>query len=292
MVAPTLYPPADARTQWFGERFPGADMGGVDKVLLHTTEGSSWPPYAGGSEAPNLTYDPRSHRWRQHFKLNRSARALRDDTATAVRENRDRVCQVEIIAVCDPSVYRRSSRLLPANELDDDALADLGAFLAFMHAFFRVPLVAAPKWLPYPRSAGSSPVRMTGRSYDAFRGVLGHMHVSGNAHGDPGNLDVPRIIRAANRAARPTGSAPVIAAPPVAPVVPTTKPTTLIVPKGSTMYRLLKTSDGRYWGVSGLQCTHLENRPIIEAFCEMTGLALADAKPTTYDLLENFQRIT
>ncbi len=285
----TRYPKADCTSEWFGDDFAGTDMGGVDKVLLHSTEGASWPPYAGGSQAPNLTYHPLKRAWRQHFPLNRSARALVDNPKTLVRENRDRVVQVEIIAVCDPSVYRRSKKLLPIDDLSEGALEDLGDFLAFMHREYRVPLVAAPRWLPYPRSAGNSPVRMNSKVYDAFRGVLGHQHASGNAHGDPGSLNIPAIIRAANRAARPTNLTPIAVPPPAAKPAPAA----LVRPaQEKTMYLLLRTPDGRFWGCYGLQITHLENGDILRAFAELHGLDIAKPKPVTYELLENYQRIT
>lgn len=280
---PTLYPIADRQRDWFAADFPGTFMPRVDKILLHTTEGGGWPSYSAGSVTPNLTYFPAERKWRQHLPLNRSARALVDDPDTLVRENRDNVCQVEIICTCDPSWSKRHPKLLRVEDISDDALRDLGEFLAYMARNYRVPLIAAPKWLPYPKSAGNSPVRMNGKVFDAFRGVLGHMHASGNRHGDPGRLDVPRIIWHANRALRPIG--PVL-------TLPANLPTRKADEMARPGYSLNKTPDERYWGINGLQCTHLENGPILRAYMEWTGLELTDAKPITYDLLENFQRIT
>ena len=201
-MAATVYPKANRTAQWFGDTYPGADMGGVDKVLLHTTETGGWPGYGGGASAPHLTYDPRKHEWRQHFRLDRSARALRDPSGTVVRENRDRVVQVEIVCSSDRSFARRYG-YPHVTQLDERALRDLGEFIAFMHAEWGVPLRAAARWLPYPDSYGNSPARMSGPEYDAFRGVLGHQHASGNAHGDPGDLDVTRIMAYARGAAGP-----------------------------------------------------------------------------------------
>ncbi len=280
-TAPTIYPIADRRQDWFGVQFPGSVMDRVDKILLHTTEGGSWPDYRDGATTPNLTYHPGKRRWRQHLPLNRSARALVDDPSTAVRENRDNVVQVEIICSCDPD-YAAKHRLLRAHQLSDESLRDLGEFLAFMARGYRVPLVAAPKWLPYPKSAGNSPVRMNGKCFDAFRGVLGHMHASGNRHGDPGDLNVQRIIWHANRALRPIGPVPAL-------TIPTTRKVGTMARPG---YFLGKTPDGRYWGITGLQCTHLETNDVIKAYCDWTGLTKADAGDITYDALENFQRIT
>jgi hypothetical protein len=289
--APTLYPDADAKRQWYGDNFATTDMGGVEKVLLHTTEGAGWPSYRDGSVAPNLTYWPQRRLWRQHFPLNRSSRALCDSAATAVRENRDRVVQVEIIAICDPKLAPRVREGTYVEDITDDALDDLGKFLAFMHAHYRVPLIAAPKWLPYPKSAGNSPVRMTGPQYAACRGVLGHQHASGNAHGDPGQLNIPKIIRSAARYAAKAMAAAPAPATPVLPAALTVRPKeALNVTDGP--FRLLRTPDNRYWALAGLQCTHLENPDLLKEYLTVIGLTLADAKPCTYDFIAQLQRIT
>ncbi len=189
-----FYPPADRSTQWFSGTYPGSPFGPIiEKIVLHTTETGTWPGYAGGASAPNLTYDPRSHRWRQHFRLDRSARALRDPSSTLVRENRDNVAQIEIICTCD-AAFARKYGYLHVTQLDDRALRDLGAFIRFMHDHWGTPLTAATIWLPYPSSYGNTTARMSGPTYDAYRGVLGHMHCSGNVHGDPGTINIARIM--------------------------------------------------------------------------------------------------
>lgn len=293
--SPTLYPPADAKAEWYGDTYPGVFMGGVDKIVLHTTEGNGWPTYKDGSVAPNLTYWPAQRQWRQHVSLTHSARALIDDPATAVRENRDRVVQVEIVAICDPKLATQVRGGTYAPNLSQGAIDDLGAFLAFMHHTFRTGLIAAPRWLPYPASAGNSAVRMTGPQYDAFRGVLGHQHVSGNNHGDPGSLPVAAIIQAANRKAIPPQTIvltlPSTPASTLASTPPANRSTEATMPTGNNLM-LLKTPDNRYWGMSGLQCTHLETGDILRQYMTVAGLTLNDAKSVSYDLIAQLQRIT
>jgi hypothetical protein len=194
MTEAIYYPPADRTAQWFAGSYPGTEMSDVDKVLWHTTEGSGWPSYDGGAKAPTLTYHARYHLWHQHFPLNRSARALMDPDGTPVRENRDNVVQVEIIATADPG---NTTGLLFIGDLDDRAVNDLGAFSAFMNREWGTPLTPAPVWLPYPQSYGDSPARMTSAEYDAFKGHLGHMHASGNHHGDPGDFPITRVLSVA-----------------------------------------------------------------------------------------------
>ncbi len=303
---PVFYPPADLKREWYGDKYPGTVQPRIEKVLLHTTEGGSWPPYRDGAVAPNLTYNPVTRRWRQHFALNRSARALCDSPSTAVRENRDGVVQVEIICTCDPVLARKNKNLLYVEDITDDALADIGEFLAFMHEHYFVPLLAAPKWLPFPTSYGQTGVRLTGRQFDVWRGVLGHQHASGNVHGDPGRLDVPAIMRYATRArlglSRQPVSAPVAAPARVtvpAAQAPAALPAALpgaarpaLAPQEESMYRLLRTPDKRLWGAAGLQVTHLENPPIKDQYLKMAGLKDTDAIDVTYDLIAQFQRIT
>ncbi|MFC0622957.1 hypothetical protein [Kribbella deserti] len=218
MAKSRIYPPADRTKQWWETKFDRVTMPGIDKLLLHTTEsGKSWPSYTNdgvsGSNAPTLTYNPwvaAKDRWRQHNFLNRSARALRDSANTTVRENRDSVVQVEIVAYCDPKSYKVHG--YSVHDMPADAWEDLGELLAFLHKEWGVPIVAAGEWLTYPASGrADSPIRMSGPEYDRFRGMLGHQHASGNTHGDPGitNAEVDRMITVAKRlTAKPTTTPP------------------------------------------------------------------------------------
>lgn len=203
MAKARIYPKADARTQWWETAFTRGTFTGIEKILLHTTETTGWPGYASGSMAPTLTYHPRSRAWRQHNYLDRSARALVDPSGTAVRENRDNVIQIEIVAYADEAKGRSVGGLV-VSEFTDDMLRDLADFIQWVRAEWGGPPLVAAKFLPYPSSYGNSSVRMSGPEYDAFRGVLGHMHASGNNHGDPGALNVARIMQLA----APTTTAP------------------------------------------------------------------------------------
>jgi hypothetical protein len=78
----------------------------------------------------------------------------------------------------------------------------------------------APQWRPYPLSGqAGSPIRMSSADYDRFRGILGHMHVPGNTHGDPGALNVARILATAKQLVTPPTPVP---APPKETDVPLT----------------------------------------------------------------------
>src|SRR5207247_10543779 len=188
-MAATAYPPADTSSQWYGA---GNATVAPTAVLWHTTEtAGGWPGYAGGAEAPNLTYDPWLRAWRQHFPLNGTARALAN--AGDFQTNRAGVCQVELSCYCDPA---RFSTGFGVDRLDEQAYADLGAFASFMTAGWGIPLATTVSWLPYPASYGANGVRLDPAGFTAYAGHLGHQHAPGNDHGDPGQLDVARIVGA------------------------------------------------------------------------------------------------
>jgi hypothetical protein len=49
----------------------------------------------------------------------------------------------------------------------------------------------------YPASYGDAPQRLSPAAWDAYSGVLGHQHAPDNSHGDPGAIDINRILSAA-----------------------------------------------------------------------------------------------
>lgn len=243
MTRARTYSKANRTAQWFEAKFSRTTMPTIDKLLLHTTETGGWPGYDGGASAPTITYNPwlaEGQRWRQHNYLDRSARALRDPSSTVVRENQDRVVQVEIICYCDPKLYAKYGK--GVNALPASFYEDMGAFLAFLHTEWGVPLVRAPRWATFPPPES---IRMSGPTYDAFKGVLGHQHASGNTHGDPGmtNAQVDRILAVAKR----------LTAPPKPPAKPT--------PGGDMSAAELNTIIAKIDAVSGhLQKNNAQNR--------------------------------
>lgn len=181
---------------WFGDTISVTPMDQITKLVLHSTETSGsagCPGYAGGTMAPTVTVDPWSRRAWQHFVANGSAKALADPGSTAVRENRDDVAQIEIIGYCDPALSARYGYAI--SDIPDSGLEYLANVLRFYHDEWGLPLVTTLPWKPYAELAsGRTSVRLSGPAYDAYTGVLGHQHVSGNAHLDPGDLDVTRIL--------------------------------------------------------------------------------------------------
>lgn len=201
------YARADMTAQWFQSAYPGATMTPT-RVVLHTTEGTSWPGYEGGKTAPHYTARPdfTAQRlvWRAHFPDEKSARALRN-LPGGVETNTHGAIQVELVGTCDQATHRKwgNTPHVYWPEAPEWALRDLAAFLADMRKRHGIPL-SAPAFVAYPGSYGDSAVRMDAKTWRDFTGVCGHQHVPENTHGDPGALDMPRVLEMARELRNPS----------------------------------------------------------------------------------------
>ncbi|WP_369186482.1 peptidoglycan-binding protein [Streptomyces sp. R08] len=158
-------------------------------IVLHTTEGSSFPSYDGGASAPNFTVKGTSVR--QHYAANESSRAL-VNAKGGVETNTLNAVQIELVGTCakgGPGLYWPN-----ATDADMKGLVDLVKWLTTTYP--GIPLVATSKpWLAYPASYGSkNKQRMTFAEWNGFKGICGHQHVPENDHGDPGNFPISRLI--------------------------------------------------------------------------------------------------
>lgn len=190
-MAGSLYiPGADRTSRWFLDNYPSQlVMPRIDKDLLHSTETNKrWPcpGYLGGGTAPQVTINPWSgyQKVTQHFPINRAGRALLNPTSTPVSENRDNVFQVEITGYSDPVLGKAAGCYLP--DLSDAELQYIADVLIFVHKEWPHPTTLPPTWPLYKVSswAAMKSARMTSAQYDEFRGILGHLHASGNDHSD------------------------------------------------------------------------------------------------------------
>ncbi|MEU3709017.1 peptidoglycan-binding domain-containing protein [Streptomyces catenulae] len=201
MARPQIYPKADAKSQWFQTRYPGATMN-ANVGVIHTTEGTDWPSYGGGASAPTLTAKPdfkaKKLLFRQHFPIDKSARALvnlRGGTET----NTLNAFQIELTGTCDPSTHAKWTKAGYAHiywpEAPDWALRGLGELFAWLDKEHGIPLKCSVKFLPYPKSYGSAGgQRLSARAWQGYYGWLGHQHVPENSHGDPGNFPIAKVL--------------------------------------------------------------------------------------------------
>jgi hypothetical protein len=184
-------------------------------IVWHTTEGTSLPTYGGGAEAPNLTAKPnfaaKRLEWFQHFDFDTSSRALANK-AGGVQTNTLNVCQIEIVGTCDPSTHAKWMKAGYAHLYTPDlpawAIRDLAAFAKWANADHGVPLESGLMFKAYPSSYGNSSVRMSGASWNAFKGHCGHQHVPENDHGDPGAFPMAAILTAAKGGTTTTKPSP------------------------------------------------------------------------------------
>lgn len=162
-------------------------------IVLHSTESGDhgWPGYSDGQSCPHFTHDPLTGDTRQHVPLDRAARALKNPSG-GVETNRGGAVQIEIIGTCDPD-HRgdKGWTYLP----DFDGWSPLSALLAQIADATGIPLASSVDFEPYPEPGyGSGHPRLSGSSWQSYKGVLGHQHVPENDHGDPGNIDIGAIL--------------------------------------------------------------------------------------------------
>ncbi|MDX6330915.1 MAG: hypothetical protein QOI83_3298 [Streptomycetaceae bacterium] len=177
--------PGASRKYWYQDDY-GGDAMEVNTVVLHTTEGRTVPSYGGGSVAPNLTalpdLDARKLVWYQHFDIDISSRALANRPG-GVETNTLNVCQVELVGTCDPKTHAEwgDAPHIYWPQAPEWALREVARYLVWMRQEHGVPLSGPKAWLPYPESAGSrNGQRMSGRAWNAFKGICGHQHVPEN----------------------------------------------------------------------------------------------------------------
>jgi hypothetical protein len=195
MARPTLYPKADHTAQWYGNsRYKGDTMALTSPVVvLHTTEGMSWPDYSGGSIAPNFTYDPVSRHWRQHFPVDMSARALKNASG-GVDTNTQGAVQIEMIGTCDPHNKGKGNWYFWP-EAKDVNLQDVADFLKWFKQYYPIDYNVAD-FAAYPGSYGlSAKQRFSNAKWLGFCGVCGHQHVPENDHGDPGAFPGDKLLK-------------------------------------------------------------------------------------------------
>ncbi|HEX2242581.1 MAG TPA: hypothetical protein VHK27_04900, partial [Gammaproteobacteria bacterium] len=190
---PVYYPKANRTAAWYGNRYPGSAIN-PDKMVWHTTETNGRPGYGSGASAPHLTFDPKSLDWWQHFSLDRSARALRNESG-GIETNTDGVIQVEIIAYSDETLAAQRGHLA-VSDLSQAALRELGNFSAWLATNLDVPLRIDSGWV---RRNYRNPSRMSYTQWRSFTGHTGHNRVPENTHWDPAALDIDAIMRYAGQ---------------------------------------------------------------------------------------------
>lgn len=198
---PQKYPGAST-VYWHQGRYGGTPME-VNVGCLHTTEGTTVPTYAGGASAPNFTALPdfraKKLKWYQHFDFDMSSRALRN-LSGGVQTNTLNVVQIELVGTCDLAHRigwngaKAGVNYLYWPDAPDWALKELAKFVRWAHDHHGVRMETSVHFKAYPSSYGNNGVRLSGSQWTRYLGWLGHQHVPEQDHGDPGDLEIAKVL--------------------------------------------------------------------------------------------------
>jgi hypothetical protein len=188
-------PPHD---EWVQGNSAGVLLQPVDKLLLHTTEGTSIKGACGAYQTnnswPHLTVDCMfGHTYKRcgHLDMDQAARSLRN-LSGGVQTNLDGVIQIEVVGFATRP-----------HEIDWTWLG-ANVVAPIVRRIPTIPLVSTVTWVAYPASYGAGAAqRLSGAGWSFYRGILGHQHAPENLHGDPGLIPIDTIIAAATTPSLP-----------------------------------------------------------------------------------------
>ena len=150
----------------------GAFTGGGRKIVWHTTETTGLPNYGGS--APHFTLDPATGRLWQHIPLDRAGRAL-----MAGGPNFWNAIQVELLG------FAKDSHTWPATKY-----ARIAQLARWIESNFQVPSKCSVTFVGNGKTAHLSSLE----AVKAYKGHLGHQHIKGNTHWDPGLLKMELVL--------------------------------------------------------------------------------------------------
>lgn len=179
------------------DRAGGGYVGASWRLVLHSTEGASLAgavaAYKMSGSWPTFTVDPKTGKKAQHYDTSVSARALMHPLGLP-ETNKANAIQIEIVGFATEMPNMPDDQLA---WLANQVIAPIRAVTPFQ--------LTAPIFVPYPSSYGlGAAQRFSWAQWVGFNGICGHQHVPGNDHGDPGALDVTKIITSLNPQPQPT----------------------------------------------------------------------------------------
>jgi hypothetical protein len=144
------------------------------KIVWHTTEGTSLPNYGTGS-APHFTLNPRTNQLWQHMAIDRVAKALAHPAGT-VETNRAHAIQVELIGFAGTTQ--------DWSDVEYARIAELARWIEFNAGVKRQCSVKFFRGVS----------RLSPSAWLSYSGHIGHCHVPGNDHWDPGAFKIAKVI--------------------------------------------------------------------------------------------------
>lgn len=188
--------------------------------ILHTTESSTFPAssqnYFGTDNYPHFTVVNRhgvGEVW-QHISIRDYARALKN-LPGGVQTNMHGVVQIEVVG-----------RAVSPFTKDPVIVEVLMPLMRWIESQTHIQRRSSVRFAPYPASAGQgASQRLSGAAWNAYSGWAGHQHVPENDHGDPGAIDIAKLLAVAGPVTPPSNvkTPPPIIVPPIVlpPVVET-----------------------------------------------------------------------
>lgn len=169
------------------DKLAGPYVGSPWRLVLHSTEGGSSvgavAAYRNTGSWPHFTVDPARRQRLQHYDTNTSARAMMHPVGLP-ETNKANAVQIEIVGFATQ---------MP--DMPDDQLAWLANSVVAPIRGVAPFTLTAPLFVPYPSSYGfGAAQRLSWAQWSTFNGICGHQHVPGNDHGDPGALNVTKLI--------------------------------------------------------------------------------------------------
>ncbi len=186
----------------------GAFTGGGRKFLVHTTEGSTlegaFATLRQKRSAPHFLLEVKNGRRRlvQCVPIDRAARALQH--VGGPETNRANCIQVEVVGFTDFKQAARAGHLeLWVPNWSQDVYKSLHLLMKWTTRNFGVPMKAEHPFIGQPGYA-----RLSGQAFVDAVGLVGHCHVPGNDHTDPGPLHTSFVINGPGLSFGPTHQAP------------------------------------------------------------------------------------
>lgn len=170
---------------WIADQYPGGSVvkgksgtlafkRAPEKGVIHTTETSGFPNYPANFE-PHATVHPKARQWQQHIQQETAAYALK--APAGISTNTLGAIQVEIVGY--------------AESLKDLSGDDLAYLIGFLDFFFGHAGIARQTSVTFVGGEGyglRASQRLSASQWDQYKGWLGHQHVPGNSHWDPGAI--------------------------------------------------------------------------------------------------------
>jgi len=144
-------------------------------------------------------------KWYQHFDVDESSRAL-ENRPGGVETNTLNAFQIELIGTCDER-HKKTWGSLKAGidyifwpDAPDWALKELAKLVRWLYDYHHVPMTCGVTFKAYNKGqvGGSygtnNGVRLSYTAWNKYNGYLGHQHVPEQNHGDPGNIDIVKVL--------------------------------------------------------------------------------------------------